>query len=716
MPLSRKVVPVDALGPVLVGVYLIGILVSGTVIRARAGTGVWLRLKVFGPDGFGPVWIATATACSMAWPVTLAVWLARGRPEPRVVFNEKAEERSRRETAAAAAAQPAPPRPAVASQTARAGSVPPASPIARAGAAVVPPVNPVARIAPATTTVPTTSFGYTAPPDAVVDGWGCPNRDCGRGGPDVPQRWPHPCPGCGTATDPTFAEPWAHDARGPFLRAAVAGSAPAVREVWVGALAGWEHADALRRADAAAAERARLRARDVLGQVSEATAGSLQAGIVNGCLAHGLADSAADELLYWSARVRTAGAAADSGRRADCRTLMDGSLDFLESAAGAGHRFAPEIRRSALLLRSAVGDLLAAGVDERAARVLDGAPFPVAVPAPRTAQASAATAVDPAPAAAPPWPESRPARSTVVQPTTGSRAAQAVPPDSGSFPPPVARPVAARPTTRAEARSEDPDRVLAAVLGGVVVGSAPVLDAVRAWVPDGSSAVEDPAPADGPATIGGAALGRVRRGAGKLVGSSGPGTPDWAAAGPHHRAAWWSERMGAVVAAAVAAASSSGPVAEHASLRPAVSMAGQAFVLCAVAAEFGVADRDELVALLADVLFGRTPPASATEPDPGTLADVARRLDGTGAARVTAFTEIAWRLGRSLLTLRTELTDRPEPARRSRLGKVPGLGAVGGFLDERSALREVTASGVAWLERRSAPPGPPFGDPVSRSS
>jgi hypothetical protein len=78
---------------VVVWTYLIGVLVAVSVMRVRAGAGFWRGVKVFGADGFGPVWVGTVIVCGMAWPITLAVWLARGRPEPRVVFNEKAAER-----------------------------------------------------------------------------------------------------------------------------------------------------------------------------------------------------------------------------------------------------------------------------------------------------------------------------------------------------------------------------------------------------------------------------------------------------------------------------------------------------------------------------------------------------------------------------------------------------------------------------------------------
>ncbi|MDN5932473.1 MAG: hypothetical protein L0I24_15640 [Pseudonocardia sp.] len=79
-------------------VWLLGVAVSAVVIRHRAGTGQG-RLRVFGPNGFGLGWIMTSLACSVAWPITLAVWLYRGRPEPRTVFNHKAGERQRRQAA-----------------------------------------------------------------------------------------------------------------------------------------------------------------------------------------------------------------------------------------------------------------------------------------------------------------------------------------------------------------------------------------------------------------------------------------------------------------------------------------------------------------------------------------------------------------------------------------------------------------------------------------
>lgn len=89
----------DSVLGAMVVVYWVGFLVAIPVLRIRAGTGFWHRLKIFGPGGFGPVWVATMVVCAMFWPLTLAVWLARGRPEPRVVFNDRASERQARPAA-----------------------------------------------------------------------------------------------------------------------------------------------------------------------------------------------------------------------------------------------------------------------------------------------------------------------------------------------------------------------------------------------------------------------------------------------------------------------------------------------------------------------------------------------------------------------------------------------------------------------------------------
>jgi hypothetical protein len=80
----------------LILLWPVGFIVGIGVLRVRAGLGLWHTLRVFGPGGVGLAWPFAAGLCALLWPITLVVWLARGCPEPRVVFNERAEAREAR--------------------------------------------------------------------------------------------------------------------------------------------------------------------------------------------------------------------------------------------------------------------------------------------------------------------------------------------------------------------------------------------------------------------------------------------------------------------------------------------------------------------------------------------------------------------------------------------------------------------------------------------
>jgi hypothetical protein len=79
---------------VIVLVWIVGWLAAIQVLRSRAGVKTWGRIKVSGRDGYGVGWVMWSGLKSLFWPITLIVWLAMGRPEPRVVFNDKAVARS----------------------------------------------------------------------------------------------------------------------------------------------------------------------------------------------------------------------------------------------------------------------------------------------------------------------------------------------------------------------------------------------------------------------------------------------------------------------------------------------------------------------------------------------------------------------------------------------------------------------------------------------
>ena len=109
--------------------------------------------------------------------------------------------------------------------------------------------------------LPTTSYGYIPPPGATASqGWSCSNSDCGTRGELVPKKWPFSCPSCGSPADPQFDEPWAQQARGPWLesklREDLAAGSQAGAQVWQSELYAWRFDDALRRGDRSGARAA----------------------------------------------------------------------------------------------------------------------------------------------------------------------------------------------------------------------------------------------------------------------------------------------------------------------------------------------------------------------------------------------------------------------------------------------------------------------------
>ena len=92
----------------LIAFWLISGLIAGLVYRVRAGLGFWFSYRMLGDGGLGVEWTAITVGKSLVWPVVLLYWLANDRPEPRIVFNEKAELRRDEAERQLAAPPPAP--------------------------------------------------------------------------------------------------------------------------------------------------------------------------------------------------------------------------------------------------------------------------------------------------------------------------------------------------------------------------------------------------------------------------------------------------------------------------------------------------------------------------------------------------------------------------------------------------------------------------------
>jgi hypothetical protein len=62
--------------------HIIGVVVAINVMRARAGGSVWYGMPM-SQMLMSPEWFVASIAKSVLWEVTLAVWLATGKPESR---------------------------------------------------------------------------------------------------------------------------------------------------------------------------------------------------------------------------------------------------------------------------------------------------------------------------------------------------------------------------------------------------------------------------------------------------------------------------------------------------------------------------------------------------------------------------------------------------------------------------------------------------------
>lgn len=244
------------------------------------------------------------------------------------------------------------------------------------------------------------------------------------------------------------------------------------------------------------------------------------------------------------------------------------------------------------------------------------------------------------------------------------------------------------------------DDALRAVLSRYAALAALALREPEAWLGDGDGGDErDDQAADGDEQ------GFLRRAreeiADRLRGDVHPGSRDWDRRPAQERVDWWLGTVGTYTSAVAATPRFFGLVADRFPVQAAFALASQGLAVCATAREHGVRDPQAWVPLLARVLFDRDlapapapaglPSGSAREEaeagaeDMGTATGVLRK----GPLRRTA--GMLWNLGRGLVGLRGLIEERPRgPWRYRALGKLPVVGVLGGFLDEKNALRRAS--------------------------
>jgi hypothetical protein len=196
----------------------------------------------------------------------------------------------------------------------------------------------------------------------------------------------------------------------------------------------------------------------------------------------------------------------------------------------------------------------------------------------------------------------------------------------------------------------------------------------------------------------------------RLATSKLPCTPRWQAMSPSERDEWWVNRVGRFTSLVASFPGIGGALARRLPVSDILGLGAQGLVICAIAGEHGVTDRDEQVRLLAAVLFGRD--VDPTRHGDAHDADVEREageLTGTvGSAeeeheergRLAALARAVWRMGRTLWALQSELDRRPQGNRFWRtLANLPVVGAVASYRSERSGLKRAARSAARWVAR-----------------
>jgi hypothetical protein len=178
-----------------------------------------------------------------------------------------------------------------------------------------------------------------------------------------------------------------------------------------------------------------------------------------------------------------------------------------------------------------------------------------------------------------------------------------------------------------------------------------------------------------------------------------PGTKGWSELELDERVNWWVKRVGAVDTIAVAFPGAFGVVADRLPVQDLLGFANQSLVLCAVARELGVTDRDQQVRLLGAVMCDRDLDPHSDRPSDEHTSVPDLESHGWSPANLG---KGLWQLAGLMRAIGGELVKRPRPRSLFRyLGMLPAAGAVADYLGEYGALVRASKEGRQWLARHA---------------
>ncbi|MEV4265583.1 hypothetical protein [Kribbella sp. NPDC049584] len=241
-------------------------------------------------------------------------------------------------------------------------------------------------------------------------------------------------------------------------------------------------------------------------------------------------------------------------------------------------------------------------------------------------------------------------------------------------------------------RPDVPDSAVILALSRVEFGIDTVLDALRTPDPfgvrsilTGYSAQEKPNLAEKALIL---AIDR-------LLMMKVPGHAEWPKLPLAKRCDWWVERLGGFAAVVAALPRISGAAADRLPIKDTLGATVQAMVIGAICREYGVETHADRTAVIARVLTDRpiTPDEVLMYDDPTAAGqDVAKQLglgDNSEEAGLRQGIRLLWRISKLFGGLGEVFEERPRGSLGARfVGKLPGIGMVGGYFDERKAIRK----------------------------
>lgn len=254
-------------------------------------------------------------------------------------------------------------------------------------------------------------------------------------------------------------------------------------------------------------------------------------------------------------------------------------------------------------------------------------------------------------------------------------------------------------------RPDIPDSAVILALSRVEFGIDSVLDALRTQDPFGiRTALAEYSEQDQPNLAEKGLILAIDR----LLKMKVPGHAEWPTLPLADRCDWWVERLGGFAAVVAGLPRLSGAAADALPIKDTLGAAVQAMVIGAVCREYGVEAHADRTAVIARVLTARpiTPDDVLRYDDPTTAGeDVAKQLglgEESDEGGLRKGVRLVWRISKLFGGLGEVFEDRPRGSTGARIiGKLPAVGVVGGFFDERKGIRKAAYAAADLLTDRS---------------